>query len=429
MLSNSRGWQGWELRRGASPFTPRFVKARGSGYGRLRMKIHPLITDTATLTALIDRLSQSPFVAVDTEFMRENTYWPELCLIQIANEEEAAAIDPLAEGIDLKPLLDLLVENRDVLKVFHAGGQDLEIVHNLTGKVPIPLFDTQIAAMALGYGEQVGYSSLIESMLGHSLDKGARFTDWSRRPLDKRQIDYAIADVTHLATIFPRMVDKLRKNGRGGWLDEEMERLADPSSFAFPPEDAWKRLKAPSRNPQVLGRLKALAGWRETEARNKNLPRGRIVKDETLGELSSHPPKTQDDLGRIRGLSAGWKSNDIGARMMAALADSQPLGPEDMPDREPRRPGLTKDAALVSDLLKLLLKIRSKETGVASKLIARTDELELLAAGVRDGLNILGGWRFEQFGRDALDLVEGRLAFATENGKLKMTRTILEVVD
>jgi ribonuclease D len=388
------------------------------------MKIHPLISDTAALTALIDRLSQSPFVAVDTEFMRENTYWPELCLIQIADEQEAAAIDPLADGLDLKPLLDLLVDNRDVLKVFHAGGQDLEIVHNLTSKVPIPLFDTQIAAMALGYGEQVGYSSLIESMLGHSLDKGARFTDWSRRPLDKRQIDYAIADVTHLSTIFPKMVDKLRKNGRGGWLDEEMERLADPSSFAFPPEDAWKRLKAPSRNPAVLGRLKTLAGWRETEARNKNLPRGRIVKDETLGELSSHPPKTQEDLGRIRGLSAGWKSNDIGARMMAALADSKPLGPEDLPDREPRRPGLTKDAALVSDLLKLLLKIRSKETGVASKLIARTDELELLAAGVRDGLNILGGWRFEQFGRDALDLVEGRLAFATENGKLKMTRTM-----
>ena len=393
------------------------------------MHIHPLITDTATLIDLVERLARSPFVAVDTEFMRENTYWPELCLIQIADSNEAAAIDPLADGLDLAPLLDLLVANRDVLKIFHAGGQDLEIVHNLTGKVPVPLFDTQIAAMALGYGEQVGYSSLIESMLGHALDKGARFTDWSRRPLDKRQIDYAIADVTHLVTVFPRMLEKLRKNDRGGWLDEEMERLADPSSFAFPPEDAWKRLKAPGRNPAVLGRLKALAGWRETEARNKNLPRGRIVKDETLGELSSHPPKSQDDLGKIRGLSAGWKSNDIGARMMAALATAEPLGPDDLPDREPRRPGLTKDGALVSDLLKLLLKIRSKETGVAAKLIARTDELELLAAGRREGLNILGGWRFEQFGRDALDLVEGRLAFAIENGKLKMTRTLAEVAE
>jgi ribonuclease D len=354
--------------------------------------------------------------------MRENSYWPDLCLIQIASTEEAAAIDPKADGIDLGPLLELLVANTEVLKVFHAGGQDLEIIHNLTGKTPAPLFDTQIAAMALGFGEQVGYSSLVESMLGHTLDKGARFTDWSRRPLDKRQIDYAIADVTHLATIFPRMVEKLRKSGRGAWLDEEMERLADPSSFAFAPEDAWKRLKLPGRNPQLLGRLKALAAWREREARNKNLPRGRIVKDDTLGELASHPPKTQDDLGRVRGLSQGWRTNDIGGRLMEALKVAEPLSLDELPDRGPKRPGLTKDAALVSDLLKLLLKIRARETGVAPKLIARSDDLEALAAGVRDGLGILDGWRFDQFGRDALDLVEGRLAFATENGRLKMTR-------
>jgi len=215
----------------------------------------------------------------------------------------------------------------------------------------------------------------------------------------------------------------LRKNGRGAWLDEEMERLADPSSFAFAPEDAWKRLKLPGRNPLLLGRLKALAAWREREARNKNLPRGRIVKDDTLGELASHPPKTQDDLGRIRGLSQGWRTNDIGGRLMDALKSVEPLPADELPDRGPKRPGLTKDAALVSDLLKLLLKIRSRETGVAPKLIARSDDLEALAAGVRDGLAILSGWRFDEFGREALDLVEGRLAFATENGRLKMTRT------
>jgi ribonuclease D len=396
--------------------------------GLFNMKIHKLISDSATLAALVERMTSAPFVAVDTEFMRENSYWPDLCLIQIASPEEAAAIDPKADGIDLKPLLDLLVENDEVLKVFRAGGQDLEIVHNLTGKTPTPLFDTQIAAMALGYGEQVGYSNLIESMLGHVLDKGARFTDWSRRPLDKRQIDYAIADVTHLATIFPRMVDKLRKNGRGQWLDEEMERLADPSSFFFAPEEAWKRLKIPGRNPQLLGRLKALAAWRENEARGKNLPRGRIIKDDTLQELASHPPKSQEDLGRVRGLSAGWRNNDIGSRLMAALATAKPLEPEEMPAREPGRPGLNKDAVLVSDLLKLLLKIRSKESGVAPKLIARSVELEALAAGARHGLNILSGWRFEEFGRDALDLVEGRLAFAIENGKLKMTKTAREPV-
>ena len=386
------------------------------------MKIHPLITKSRDLADFVKRLAKHPFIAVDTEFMRENTYWPDLCLIQVASADEAAAIDPKADGIDLKPLLDLFVENGEVLKVFHAGGQDLEIIHNLTGKVPYPLFDTQIAAMALGHGEQVGYSNLIESLLGHSLDKGARFTDWSRRPLDKRQIDYAIADVTHLATVFPRMVTKLKKTGRGAWLDEEMERLADPSSFAFPPEDAWKRLKLPGRNPQVLGRLKAIAAWRETEARQKNLPRGRIVKDDTLSELVLHPPKTQEDLGRIRGLSAGWRANDIGARLIEAIRTAEPMESEELPDREPRRPGLTKDGALVSDLLKLLLKIRARETGVAARLIARSDDLEALAAGARKNLRILSGWRFEQFGRDALDLVEGRLGFAIEHGKLKMSR-------
>ncbi len=412
-----------EFRAAASPFGKRFVKAAKGGYGAAHMKIHPLISTTDDLAALITRMSAHDFVAVDTEFMRENTYWPILCLLQIATPDEAAAIDPMADGINLDPLLDLLVRNNDVLKVFHAGGQDLEIIHNMTGEIPNPLFDTQIAAMALGHGEQIGYSNLVESILGHNLDKGARFTDWARRPLDKRQIDYAIGDVTHLATIFPKLVAKLKKTGRGGWLDEEMERLADPSSFAFPPEDAWKRLKLPSRNPQVLGRLKALAGWRETEARGKNLPRGRIVKDDTLNDIAGHPPKTQEDLGKVRGLSAGWRNNDIGQRMMAALAKAEPLDADELPAREPRRPGLTKDAALVSDLLKLLLKIRAKEAGVAAKLIARSDELELLAAGVRDQLNILSGWRYDEFGRDALDLVEGRLAFATEHGKLKLTRT------
>ncbi|MFL5150988.1 MAG: ribonuclease D [Sphingomicrobium sp.] len=390
------------------------------------MRIHPLITRSDDLKSLVDRLSKQPFVAVDTEFMRENTYWPDLCLIQVASSDEAAAIDPKADGIDLQPLLDLFVKDQDALKVFHAGGQDLEIIHNLTGKVPYPLFDTQIAAMALGHGEQIGYSNLIESLLGHSLDKGARFTDWGRRPLDKRQIDYAIADVTHLAAVFPRMVDRLKKTGRGAWLDEEMERLADPSSFAFAPGDAWKRLKLPSRNPAVLGRLKALAAWRETEARTKNLPRGRIIKDDTLTEIVLHPPKTQDDLGRIRGLSAGWRNNDIGARLMAAIAAAKPLDQSELPDREPRHPGLTKDAALVSDLLKLLLKIRAKESGVAARLIARSDDLEALAAGARKGLKILAGWRYELFGKDALDLVEGRLAFAIENGKLKMSRVLSE---
>jgi ribonuclease D len=387
------------------------------------MHIHPLITDTDSLQALCERLAQHPFVAVDTEFMRENTYWPDLCLIQIGNEEEAAAIDPKADGLDLSPLLELMVNNPDVLKVFHAGGQDLEIIYNLTGGTPYPLFDTQVAAMALGLGEQVGYSNLVENLLGKSLDKGARFTDWARRPLDKRQIDYAIGDVTYLATLFPKMLGRLKKTGRGAWLDQEMERLAEPANYANDPSQAWKRVRVNSRKPEVLGRLKAVAAWREIEARQKNLPRGRIMKDETLADIASHPPADQDALARVRGLSPGWKGNDIGARLMDALASAHPLPASEMPPREDRSPGLGKDGALVADLLKLLLKIRARESNVAARLVARSEELELLAAGKRDGLSILEGWRFEEFGRDALDLVEGRLAFAIKNGKLVMTRT------
>jgi ribonuclease D len=387
------------------------------------MRIHPLITDTDALTDLCKRLSTEPFITVDTEFMRENSYWPDLCLVQVASPTEAAAIDPKAEHLDLAPLLDLLVDNEEVLKVFHAGGQDIEIVFNLTGNTPHPLFDTQVAAMALGLGEQVGYQNLVESLLGKHLDKGARFTDWARRPLDARQIDYAIGDVTHLATLFPRMLDRLRETGRGDWLDQEMERLADPANYLNDPGEAWKRVKIASRKADVLGRLKVLAAWREIEARGKNLPRGRIMKDETLADLALHPPPNQEALGRVRGLSPAWRSNDIGGRLMDALDASEPLGGEEMPAREDRGPALGKEGALVADLLKLLLKVRSRESNVAAKLVARTDELEQLAAGKRTGLAILEGWRFEQFGRDALDLVEGRLAFAVRKGKLVMTRT------
>ena len=390
------------------------------------MLIHPLITDSDSLLKLCERLANSDFVTVDTEFMRENTYWPDLCLVQIANTEEAAAIDPKAEGLDLAPLLNLLVNNDDVLKVFHAGGQDLEIVFNLTGGTPHPLFDTQIAAMALGLGEQVGYSNLVENMLGKSLDKGARFTDWGRRPLDKRQIDYAIGDVTYLATLFPKMLSRLKKTGRGAWLDQEMERLADPTNYANDPAQAWKKVRISSRKPDVLGRLKALAAWREIEARQKNLPRGRIMKDETLADVASHPPSDQSGLARVRGLSPAWAGNDIGGRLMNALASARPLSADELPPREDRGPGLGKEGALVADLLKLLLKIRSRETSVAARLIARSEDLELLAAGRREGLSILQGWRFEEFGRDALDLVEGRLAFAVRGGKLARTRTEIE---
>jgi ribonuclease D len=387
------------------------------------MLIHPLVTDSASLKSLCDRLSRHDFVAFDTEFMRENSYYPDLCLIQIASPEEAAAIDPKAQGLDLAPLLDLLVKNEDVLKVCHAGSQDLEIIYNMTGDVPHPLFDTQVAAMALGLGEQVGYSGLVESYTGDRVDKGARFTDWARRPLDKRQLDYAITDVTHLVALFPKMLAQLRKRNRGEWLDEEMQRLTDLSNYANDPDVAWTRLRLPSRKPDVLGRMKALAAWREREARGKNIPRGRIMKDETLADIAGSPPRNQAALANVRGLSGGWASNDIGARLMAVLDAAGPLPEAEMPARNENKPGLGQSGALVADLVKLLLKIRAKEAGVAPRLVARTEEMELLAAGQRDGLSILKGWRHELFGRDALDLVEGRLAFAVKNGKLRMTRT------
>ena len=388
------------------------------------MKIHPLITDSAQLAEFCARLSKSNFVAVDTEFMRENTYYPELCLVQMADENEAAAIDPKADGLDMTPMLELICNNEDVLKVFHAGGQDIEIFYNLTGKTPHPLFDTQIAAMALGQGEQIGYSNLVELWIGLQLDKGARFTDWSRRPLDKRQIDYAIGDVTHLSTIFPMMLEKLVSTGRGGWLDDEMERLANAANYHNEPDNAWKRIKVQSRKPEVLGRLKAMGAWREREAQRKNIPRGRIMKDETLADIAAHPPRHQAELPKVRGLSPAWKDNEIGARLISVIAEAEPLPRDLMPERNGNGTGGGKEGALVADLLKLLLKIRSREINVAARLITRSDELEMLAAGEREGLELLTGWRFEQFGRDALDLVEGRLAFAVVNGKLKMTRTL-----
>ena len=385
------------------------------------MKIHDLITDTETLAALCQRLAKSDFVAVDTEFMRENTYYPLLCLVQIGNEEEAAAIDPLADGIDLKPLWDLLTDNEDVLKVFHAGGQDVEIVYNFTGKTPHPIFDTQIAMMAISQNEQIGYANLVESWLGLTIDKGARFTDWSRRPLTDRQIEYAIGDVTHLAKIFPKMLKKLIKTDRGRWLNAEMDKLADAENYRNDPGEVWRRIRAPSRNATVLGRLKALAAWREREAQDKDIPRGRIMRDETLADIASHPPKKQADLAKVRGLSNAWRENDIGRRMMKVLSNAEPLPDDEMPEKRSSGRPLGKEGKLVGDLLKLLLKIRSREIDVASRLLTRSDEMEALASGERD-LPILEGWRYEVFGKDALELVEGRMAFAVEKGRLKMTR-------
>jgi ribonuclease D len=355
--------------------------------------------------------------------MRENSYWPDLCLVQVASPTEAAAIDPKAEDLDLAPLLELLVNNEEVLKVFHAGGQDIEIIFNLTGGRPTRCSTPRSRRWRWGWASRSGTRiwsracSASISTRARALPTG-RAARWTRGRSTMRS-----ATSPTLATLFPRMLERLRETGRGAWLDQEMERLADPANYLNDPGEAWKRVKIASRKADVLGRLKVLAAWREIEARSKNLPRGRIMKDETLADVALHPPTNQEALGRVRGLSPAWRANDIGGRMMDALSGAPPMDADEMPSREDRGPALGKDGALVADLLKLLLKIRAKESNVAARLVARSDELEQLAAGKRTGLSILEGWRFEQFGRDALDLVEGRLAFAVRKGKMVMTRT------
>lgn len=384
------------------------------------MQIHPPVRDTDALQRMCALLAPHNAICLDTEFMRENTYYPELCLVQLASPEDAFVLDPLAEGIDLAPFYELLA-NESVLKVVHAGGQDLEIFVHLTGAVPQPLFDTQIAAMALGMGEQVSYASLVAHFTGTHIDKGARFTDWARRPLSDRQLQYAVGDVTYLMELFPDMLARLRKTGRGVWLNEEMARLCDASHYIADPETAWQKVKCQSRKPEVLGRLKALARWREEEAARKNLPRGRIIRDEALASLAAAPPADQAGLARVRGLSASWGGNAIGQRLMQALAEAQPLGSDDLPDRQPRT-RLSADGALIVDLLKLLLKVRAKEAKVAPRLIAHGDELAALADGARAGLPVLSGWRYDLFGREALELMEGQLGFSVSKGSLRMRK-------
>lgn len=385
------------------------------------MLIHPLVTDTDTLADLCLRLSEHDHVCIDTEFMRESTYYPELCLIQLASPDEAFAVDPLADNIDLGPFMELLA-NESVLKVLHAGSQDIEIFVNLTGEVPQPLFDTQIAAMAMGMGEQVSYANLVAHFTRHQIDKGARFTNWATRPLSERQISYAIGDVTWLSQLFPKMLSHLQKTERGEWLNEEMARLLDPSNYMVDPESMWQRIRLPNRKPETLGRLKALAAWRELEAQDKNVPRGRIMRDETLADLASSPPSDQEGLTRIRGLTKAWANNAIGDRLMKTLHEAAPLSATEIPAKE-RRPGLSSEASLIADLLKLLLKIRAKEEGIAPRLIARGEELEAIAGGETEGLPLLQGWRRDVFGEDALALVEGRLCFRVLNGQLKMQAT------
>jgi ribonuclease D len=375
------------------------------------------ITTTTELESFCNRLSTAPFVAVDTEFMRETTYWPRLCLIQAAAPGEAAAIDPLAPDLKLEPFLRLLADTT-VIKVFHAARQDVEIFNNL-GVIPQPLFDTQIAAMAGGYGDQVAYDSLVRQMLRIEIDKGSRFTDWSRRPLSDAQLKYALADVTHLADLYPKLRARLEREGRLPWVAEEMAGLVNPALYDCAPENAWRRLKPRKFTPKYLAAFKAVAAWRERTAQERDQPRGRILKDEAIDEIATQQPLEPEAFNRLRSTPKGFGGSRFGAELIAILGsvldDPEAHAPE--VEREPRRepaPGA------VIELLKVLLKARAEDANVAPKLIATVADLEKLAVDDQADVDALQGWRRRVFGEDALKLKRGELALVLDGARVRV---------
>lgn len=376
------------------------------------------ITTNADLAAFCDRLRSAPFIAVDTEFMRETTYWPKLCLIQVASAEDAACIDPQADGLDLKPLLALLADPK-IVKVFHAARQDVEIF-NILGVIPAPLFDTQIAAMAAGFGEQVAYDALVRQMLKVEIDKSSRFTDWSRRPLSESQLSYALADVTHLAKIYPKLRDRLEKEGRVAWVADEMNALADPANYNVEPDNAWRRLKPRKFNAKYLAAFKATAAWRERTAQQRDQPRGRILKDEAIDEVATQLPLDPDALNRLRSVPKGFGGSRFGPELVAALKEAMkdPEAYAPVLDR-PEGRGQPPPGAVI-ELLKVLLKAKSEDAGVASKLIATVADLEKIASDDNANVGALKGWRRDLFGADALRLKKGELALLLDGARVRV---------
>ena len=376
-----------------------------------------LITTTDDLAAFCKPLAATEFIAVDTEFMRERTYWPKLCLAQVAGPDDAAAIDALAEGIDLAPL-DELMANAKVLKVFHAARQDLEIFYLRMNEVPQPLFDTQIAAMVCGHGEAASYESLATKLAKAKIDKSSRFTDWSRRPLSERQISYALSDVTHLRVVYEKLRRQLEKSERLSWITEEVAVLNDPATYRADPEQAWRRLKPRGASPRLLGTLKEVAAWRERTAQRIDIPRPRLLRDEQLLEIASHAPKTTEDLAMTRGLGRGFAEGWQGREIMEAIERARNVPEAELPTRD-KAPEQLRAPSAVVDLLRTLLRLKAEQAGVAGRLVASADELDRLAAGKRD-IAALRGWRREVFGSDAVDLIEGRLALSLAGDQAKL---------
>jgi ribonuclease D len=376
------------------------------------------ITTTAELEAFCERIAGAPFVAVDTEFMRETTYWPKLCLVQAASPDHSAVIDPLAEGIDLGPLLAVMADER-IDKVFHAARQDVEIFNNL-GVLPRPLFDTQIAGMAAGFGEQIAYDALVRQMLRIELDKSSRFTDWARRPLSEAQLDYALADVTHLAALYPLLRARLEKAGRIAWVTEEMAQLTDPANYDVDPENAWRRLKPRKFAPKYLAVLRSVAAWRERTAQTRDQPRGRILKDDAIDEIATQAPIDFDGLNRLRSVPKGFGGSRFGPELIEAVKAglAAPDGYAPKIERNGSAPAPASGA--IVELLKVLLKARAEDAGVASKLIATVSDLERIAADDHADTPALHGWRREAFGEDALKLKHGELALVLDGARVRV---------
>lgn len=379
--------------------------------------MNSIIANQTELEALCAELAVGPYFTIDTEFLRDKTYYPQLCLIQVASPEgEPKAIDPLMDGIDLAPLFALMSDDK-ILKVFHAARQDIEIFFNLMGKVPHPIFDTQVAAMVCGFGESIGYYSLVADICGVHLDKGAQFTDWSRRPLSKKQLLYALDDVTYLRDIYEDLAKKLDETGRTTWLVQEMKILESRETYENKPEDAWERIKVRTDKPKVLAVLREIAAWREREAQSRDVPRQRIVKDEVLADMAIHPPETVEELGKIRGLSPDFARGKMGKGLLDGALKGLATPPKDCPHLE-RRPKFPSDMTPTLEMLKMLLRIQCAEHGVAPKLVANTEELEAFIMDAAGDLPILKGWRYEIYGQVAQKLLSGKIGLCLRDKQI-----------
>lgn len=380
--------------------------------------IKPIISSDA-LAAVCDRFAQHPYVTVDTEFVRETTFWPDLALVQVASDDEAVLIDPLADGIDLSPLFDLMF-NENVLKVFHAARQDLEIFFKLTGKVPGPLFDTQVAAMVCGFGDSIAYDQLVRRTTGGAIDKTSRFTDWKRRPLSEQQLDYALADVTHLRDVYKILAEQLETQNRVHWVKEEMAVLERAETYDLKPEDAWQRLKLRVRKPIEFQIMKNLAQWREEQARSRNTPRSRILKDDAIYEIAQQQPTDEKALGRLRALPKGMERSSIAPHLIAAVESARAMDRDDLP-KVPRPPQSPEGTGAAVDILRVFLKLVADREGVASKVLANATELEQIAIDGADAdVPAMHGWRYEMFGEQALRLINGELALRFDDKKLNV---------